>query len=458
MDAIRRQEITAVDLTETFIDRITRVNPKINAYCTPTFDLAREQAKQADQRVKRREKLPPLNGVPTSVKDLMETKGIRTTYGSKIYEHNVPDVTDAAVQRLLDAGIVLLGKTNTPEFGYAGVTENKVFGTTRNPWKLDRTSGGSSGGAAAACAAGLSPLAIGSDGGGSIRHPACFCGVFGIKPQFGRVPSWPRLGIMGETISHHGPITRYVEDAALMLDVIKGPHPLDTVTLPADGISYRDGLKNRYPSLKIGFSLTLGYAKQVDPEVERVTRAAVAKFERVGWTVEEAAIKLKNPEPGFYVWYTSTYAYDLRLKLAQWRDQMMPDLVKLVEAGSASTGFDIFKALIDRRALTAGIASVLDKYDLLVTPTTAIPAFELGRMFPAQINGKNVSPTGWQPFTFPFNVTGHPAATVPSGFSSSGLPIGLQIVGRRFAELTVLQAAKAFEEVAPWQATHPPIA
>ncbi len=447
-----------MDVTETFIDRITRVNPKINAYCTTTFEIAREQAKQADRRVKEGKTLPPLNGVPTSIKDLMATRGIRTTYGSKIYEQNIPDINDVAVQRLLDAGIVMLGKTNVPEFGYAGGgSENKIFGATRNPWNLNRSPAGSSGGAAAACAAGLSPLAIGSDGGGSVRHPACFCGVFGIKPQAGRVPMWPRIGIQGEIVSQYGPITRYVEDAALLLDVIKGPYPLDTATLPADGISYQDGLKTRPKSLKIGFSLNLGYAKQIDIEVEKATRAAVAKFEQVGWTVEEAAIKLKNPEPGFYVWYTSMFAHDLRLKLREWGDQIHPDLAKFVQAGVGTTAFDVFKALLDWRGLNASIASFFEKYDLLVTPTTAVPAFELGLMFPPQINGKNVSPTGWQPFTYIFNATGHPAATVPSGFTTSGLPIGMQIVGPRFAELTVLQAAKAFEEIAPWQDKRPPL-
>ncbi|MFX0102524.1 MAG: amidase, partial [Candidatus Hodarchaeota archaeon] len=339
------QEISSSELVEIIIDRIERVNPIINAICTPTLDLARQLAKKADDRVKKGEKLPPLNGIPTSIKDLMMTKGIRTTYGSKIHENYIPDVNDVAVERLLNAGIVMLGKTNTPEFGYAGVTHNKVFGITKNPWNLEKNPGGSSGGAAAAVASGISPLALGSDGGGSLRHPACFCGVFAIKPSFGRIPVYPTIGMGGETITHYGPIARYVKDAALMLDVMKGPHEADRYTIPAQDINYVDKIDELPDKLKIGYSLNLGYAKVIDPEVERSIRDSVQRFSKMDWGVEEVKLKMRNPETGYYIWYTSMYGYDFKGKVKKWRDEMDPNLVKLVEGGMTGSSLDIFKAL-----------------------------------------------------------------------------------------------------------------
>ena len=230
-DKIKNQELTSLEITETIINRIEDINPKVNAYCTVTFDIAREMAKKSDDAVNKGEKLGLLNGIPTSIKDLMQTKGIRTTYGFKLHENFIPEQDDIAFQRLKEAGCVLLGKTNTPDFGHIALTNNLIFGQTKNPWDLEKNSGGSSGGAAAAVASGLGPLALGSDGGGSIRVPSSLCGVFGFKPTFGRIPRYPLKGVHFWTMDHYGPITRYVRDAALMLDVMKGPSEIDRFSL-----------------------------------------------------------------------------------------------------------------------------------------------------------------------------------------------------------------------------------
>ncbi len=454
-EAIRRQELTSIEITETIIERIEKINPITNAYCTTTFDLARKMAKEADDKVKKGENLGLLNGIPTSIKDLNPVKGIRTTYGSKIFENNIADHDDIAVRRLRKEGCVILGKTNTPEFGFKGVTDNLIFGYSRNPWNLDVTTGGSSGGAASAVVSGLGTLAQGSDGGGSIRHPSSFCGAFGLKPSFGRVPRYPSLFPMDLDLSVVGPIVRHVKDAALMLDAMKGPFEGDKGSLPKDGFRYIDKISEVPEGLKIGYSLDLGYAKAVDPEVEKNILNSVELFENFGWTIEPVKMKLRKAHLAFTTIYTSAYGYNLKSYLKEWEEKMDPDLVRLIKAGLSYDGTSLPKAFDIRAQMYATIYKVFKDYDILITPSTAIPAFKLGSMFPSKINGINVSPTAWMPFSFPFNMTGHPAASIPSGWSSNGLPIGMQIIGNRFDELTVLQVSKAFEEVAPWQDKRP---
>lgn len=456
LQKIKSQEASSLEITEKYIERIEKINPLINAYCTKTFDLARKMAKEADNKIRNNKKVGGLVGLPISIKDLNYTKGIRTTFGSKIFEHCIPEEDGIVVKRLKEAGCVILGKTNTPEFGHAGSTHNLVFGETKNPWDLNKTSGGSSGGAAAGIAAGLSVLALGSDGGGSIRIPSCFCGVFGIKPNLGRVPTYPlKNNDKPSILSCNGPIVRYVKDAALMLDVIKGYYPKDILALPNDDIKYLDQIEQYPKKLKIGYSLNLGHAKQVDSEVEKNVLSAINKFEQMNWEIEEFKVKLRRPEFTFNVIYTVGYANGLKSYLAKWKDKMEPDLIKMIEAGLTYTGVDIEKAMRKRYDLFLKVQQLFQEYDILITPTTAVPAFNLGIMGPTQINGKKVSPTGWTPFSFPFNLTGHPAASVPCGWSNEGLPIGMQIVGKRFDELSVLQVSKAFEELSPWQEKNP---
>ncbi len=452
---IEDQEISSQEITDIIIERIEQINPIINAYCTPTFKLAREMAKEADERVRKNEKIPPLNGIPTSIKDLMSVKGVRTTKGSRIFENFIPDHDAIAVKRLRSAGCVILGKTNTPEFGFKGVTDNQIFGVTYNPWNLERTSGGSSGGAAASVASGMGPLAQGSDGGGSIRHPACFCGIYGLKPTFGRVPRDSGTFKIDVGISVIGPIVRYVSDAALMLDIMKGPSESDRSSLPEENVSYFENINDQPRKLKIGYSLDLGFAKIIDPEVEKAVLHSVSKFEKFGWNVEEAKFKGIDPSRAFSAHWIAELGYNFKPYLDEWKDKIDPMLVTWAKAGLQLKASILPLAMKTRTEFYESVYETFKDYDLLVTPTTACPAFELGIAAPTEINGIGISPTGWQPFTFPFNFTGHPAASIPCGWTSDNLPIGMQIVGKRFQELLILQVSKAFEDIAPWQGKRP---
>ena len=454
-EKIANQELTSLEITETIIERIEKINPIINAYCTPTFDLAREMAEKADERVKKKGKLPLLNGIPTSIKDLVPVKGVRTTYGSRIYEHNIPEEDALVVTRLKDAGCVIMGKTNTPEFGYKGVTDNLIFGVTPNPWNLEKTAGGSSGGAAASVVCGMGPLAQGSDGGGSIRHPACFCGAYGLKPSFGRVAIYPRTFHSGQTLSVIGPIVRYVSDAALMLDAMKGPFEGDKHSLPEDNIKYSDHINEKPDKLKIGYTTDLGYAKVIDNEVEKAFTKSVHKFESFGWEVEEAKFKEFDPSIAFSTMWLIMFGYELKPYLEEWKGKIEPGLELWVKAGLQYPASSLPNAMSIRSQFYQSIFEDFKDYDILLTPSTAVPAFRSDKPYPSQINGINVSPTAWQAFTFPFNLTGHPAATIPCGWTKNNLPIGLQIVGKRFQELLILQVSKAFEEIAPWQDKRP---
>ena len=462
---IKNQEISSEEITEIIIERIEKINPIINAYCTPTFELARDTAKKADKAVKDGEKLGLLHGIPTSIKDETETKGIRTTYGSFLFEKNVPRNDETLVKRMRDAGIVLLGKTNTPAFGYKGETDNLIFGVTKNPWNLGRTTGGSSGGAAGAVASGLGPIGIGSDGGGSIRIPSCFCGLYGLKSTFGRVPQsgMKLMGYLG-TFAHKGPLVRYVKDAALVLDVIAGQDDSDRYSVPKPHYSYLEKLDEKPNKLKIGYSLDLGFAEALDPEVEKSVLNGIQKFEEFGWSIEKSRIRLRNPESTFETIWESGFAYILGPYLELAKEKMDPSLVHMIKLGLTFSTKDIKIAEIQREMIYEEICKIFRKVDILITPTLACPAFELGKSLIVEegtmktdivIDGKKVTFTGWFPFTYPFNASGHPAASIPCGWSSDGLPIGMQIVGKRFDELTVLQVSKAFEDIAPWQDKKP---
>ncbi len=459
LDKIKTQELTSEEITETLIERIEKINPIINAYCTPTLDLAREMAKKADVSVKQGEKLGPLHGIPTSIKDLMQTKGIRTTYGSKLYEDFIPEQDDIAVQRLKAAGCVILGKTNTPDFGHVAITINKIFGETKNPWDIEKNSGGSSGGAASAVAVGIGPLALGSDGGGSIRIPSSCCGVFGLKTTYGRIPSYPRIGIAFKSMDHYGPIVNYVKDAALMLNVMKGYHPADNNSFPNDNIDYVKIIEDKPKKLRIGYSLSLGFFKSLEEEVANNILKRVQMFDKFGWDVEEAKIKVRNPELSFKTLVATGFAYDLQKAYNKRIEDLGPDLVSIIRFGLDSSILNLGKAIENRNRVYEVFHQYFKNYDLLVTPTTPCPAFkvkqtESGTIFPS-INKKALNLVSWMAYTYPFNMNGLPAASIPSGWTSSGLPIGLQIIGKRYDEKTVLQVSKAFEEIAPWQDKRP---
>jgi Asp-tRNA(Asn)/Glu-tRNA(Gln) amidotransferase A subunit family amidase len=451
---IRERAVSPVEVVDAVLARIAQVNPRINAYCTIAHEEARDAALAAEVSVMSGEPLPPLHGVPVSVKDLVFTRHLRTTSGSRLYADHLPEEDAVCVERLKGAGAILLGKTNTPEFGHKGVTDNRLFGPTRNPWRLEMTAGGSSGGAGAAVAAGLGPLAVGTDSGGSIRLPASFCGIYGLKPSFGRVPSGP--GLPGwETLSCTGPMTRTVRDAALMLDVMAGPDDRDRHSLPAgSGGSYLDACDAGIEGWSVGWSGDLGYG-HVDPEVTALCEEAAARFESLGCHVEVVMPTWDNPEETFRTLAAAELWSVWGGRLAEAGGEMERSLAALLRFGESITAEQYLRATAQREQLWTDVQRFLARFDLLITPTVAVPPFPLASGFPREIGGAPLSPLGWMPFTFPFNLTGQPAASVPVGFTSAGLPVGLQLVGRRHADRAVLAASAALEAAAPWHAPRP---
>ncbi len=450
--AIRQKKLSPVEIVDALLERIEALNPKINAYVTLTAQSARREARRAEQAVMKKAPLGPLHGVPYSIKDLTITKGVRTMRGSKIYETFVPDEDPPLVERLRAAGGIMLGKTATPEFGWKGVTDSAVSGITRNPWNLGRTPGGSSGGASASVAAGMGPLAQGSDGGGSIRIPSGLTGIFGIKPSFGRVPVYPMSS--HDALSHAGPMTRTVGDAALMLSVMAGPHEADRTSLEAPPENYVGLLNRGVKGLRVAWSPDLGYAV-VDPEVKKIAAAAAKSFTELGCKVEEVNPKFGDPTSLFEVFWQAGSAGGLGPYLKRWEKKMEPMLVEVVRQGLKLSAVDLIQAQLARHEFWTKVRRFFEKYDLLLTPSLAVTAFAVGKLKPPSVKGRRVGWLNWTPFTYPFNLTHNPAASVPAGFSKEGLPVGLQIVGRRFADLTVLQAARAFEQARPWAHIRP---
>jgi len=454
--AIRSRKLSPVEVTQAILQRIERLNPHLNAYLTVDGEGAMQAALRAEQAVVDGAELGPLHGVPVSVKDLVCTRGLRTTFGSLLHRDYVPDHDAGAVERLRAAGAIILGKTNTPEFGLMGSTENRLGEPCRNPWNRERTSGGSSGGAGSAVAAGLGPLALGTDGGGSIRIPSGFCGVFGLKPTFGRVPHHSDFGGWG-TLSVTGPIARTVADAALMLDVMVGPHPEDPYSLPAPRRPFRQAMKGDLHGLRAAWSSDLGYGA-VDPEVRRMAEEAARRFADFGCTVEEDHPGIEDPlTSGVFVNLAATYtAGELEGVSAEQETLLTEYAVAFRDYGQRVTGLQVVQANRGRFVMWTRLRDFFRRYDLLLTPTLSVPAFPIGQE-PSVIDGRPVLPFGWSPFTPPFNLDGQPAASVPCGWSADGLPIGLQIVGRPFEEATVLRAAAAFEAAQPWQQRRPPL-
>jgi len=453
---IRLARVSPVEVIEAVLARIERVNPAINAFCTVAAEAARAQARLAEAAVTRGEVLGPLHGVPISFKDLTATAGIRTTFGSRIWEHHIPKADAPVVERARRAGAILLGKTNTPELGCKGVTDNRIFGVTRNPWNLGRTPGGSSGGAAAALAAGLGPLAEGSDLAGSIRQPAACCGVVGLKPTIGRVPRYPSAN--GWTsFSCVGPMARTVRDAALLLSVMAGPDERDPMSLPLGSENFARAAEGGIAGLRVAFSPDLGYAP-VDPEIRALCGAAARRFTELGCAVDASDPGFDDPETLFLDLTAPFRAAADQQHLAQWKAEMDPILVDRIERASGMSAVDYERAQHRRTAMWHIVRDFFDRFDLLLTPVTAVPPIRLDIQYPREIAGRRVSsPIAWFPFTYPFAMMGMPAISVPCGFTGDGLPVGLQIVGRRLADATVLRAAAAFEAIAPWSDRRPPL-
>ena len=453
-------EVSCVELTGLFIQRIkNQPRPqRIPGVCRMRPMAA---AHRAQELVQAGEEVGPLHGIPVSIKDLELTSGITTTLGSAMFRDRVPDMDSVVVERVKAAGAIILGKTNTPEFGLSGTTENKLGDACRNPWDPSRTPGGSSGGAAAALAAGLCTLATGSDGGGSIRIPASFSGLFGIKPSQGRVPRYGGYGFPAANhFSQSGPMSRSVADTALLLQVLAGPDPRDPVSMRETVPDFSADLAGGVEGWRIAWSPDLGYAG-VDPEVVRVTEMAARVFEEMGAVVEAPNLVIDDPFQAFWdVFSTASYTSYGHL-LEEHRDDFTYYGLRAFDHGSVVSGADLSRALLRVDQLRRQLEFLFDEYDLLLTPTMAVPAFPIEQR-PSIIGGKEVDPFwGYLPFTFPINMTGQTAASIPCGFSedpaSAGMPIGLHLVGPRGAEARVLRASAAFERARPWADKRPQV-
>jgi aspartyl-tRNA(Asn)/glutamyl-tRNA(Gln) amidotransferase subunit A len=451
---IRAKKLSPVELTQAVLDRIGRVNPTINAFVTVTAEHAIAAARRAEQAVMKGEPLGPLHGLPFSVKDLALTKGVPTKFGSHIFANRIGEVDAPYVRRLHEAGGVMIGKTTSPEFGWKALSDSPLTGATRNPWNLDMTAGGSSAGAGAAAAAGIGPLHQGSDGAGSIRIPSAFCGIVGIKANYGRVPLWPVSN--NDYATHAGPMTRTVADAALMLGVMAGADDADMSCLDAPVPDYLGQLERGVRGLRIAFSPDLGTLR-VDPEVATVVADAALAFESLGARVEVVKPGFADTHDMIRLIWGAHYIGNYGQFLDEWRSRMDPGLVACMEEARRWTAQEYVAMRGRKIAYWDSVRPLFERYDLLLTPTISVAAFEVGRLNPAGWPQHAWDWFPWASFSYPFNFTGQPAATVPAGFTPAGLPVGLQIVGRRLAEVTVLQAARAFETARPWADRRPSV-
>jgi amidase len=455
----RTRKVSPLEVMQAVLARIDAVNPRVNAYVTLVRESALAEAKKATAGLARRSAaLGPLHGVPVSIKDLTPTKGIRTTWGSKIFEHHVPEADALYVERLKRAGAIVVGKTNTPEFGAGGNTFNAVFGVTRNPWNTALTCGGSSGGAAVALATGMGPLAQGSDLGGSLRTPAAFCGVVGFRTSPGLIPVYPsELG--WDSLSVTGPMARTVSDVALMLSTMAGPDDRAPLSYEVDPRRFTAAV-NR-PSIKgwkVAWTPDLAGMIPVDQEVAAVAEQATRVFRSLGARVEHACPDFR--EANEIVLATRGLGMVARHadKLAQWESVMQKGLVWNIKQGLSLTPEQIGNGEKLRTRLWHRVREFMETRDLLILPTVAVPPFPVEQPYPTEINGKPLDNyTQWFFLTYGITLTSLPAISVPCGFTRSGLPVGLQIVGRRRQEAAVLQAAAAFEAAAPWAGHIPPV-
>jgi aspartyl-tRNA(Asn)/glutamyl-tRNA(Gln) amidotransferase subunit A len=439
-------EASPLEATRAVLARIDRLNPTLRAYSFVAADDALAAAKLSEGRWLRGEPCGPLEGVPASIKDLILTRGMPTLRGSRTVDPQQPWEMDApAAARLREAGAVLIGKTTTPEFGCKGETNSPLTGITRNPWNPSKTSGGSSGGTASAVAAGMGPISVGTDGAGSVRIPASFCGNVGLKPSFGRVPAYP-LSPFG-TVAHLGPHTMSVPDAALMLTVLAQPDARDWTSLPPDARDYSIGLDDGIRGLRVAWSPTLGYARNVDPEVAAACARAVQRLLELGAHVEAIDPGIEDPlEITCGLWFVGAWTLWNTLT-AQQQAVTDPDFAAEALLGARFSALDVQRLILRRGVLGSHLSQFMQRFDLLITPTVAVPAFE------ARAAGEGAMTSeaflGWTPFSYPFNLTQQPACTVPCGLTAAGLPIGLQFVGPMFADALVLRAARAYESLRP---------
>lgn len=442
----RSKQASPVEATQAALARIDKLDRTLTAFCLVAADEALASARASEARWLRGEPAGPLDGVPTAIKDLILAKGWPTLRGSHTVKADQPWDTDApSTARLREAGAVLLGKTTTPEFGCKGETNSPRSGITRNPWNPAKTPGGSSGGTAAAVAAGMVPIGVGTDGAGSVRIPAAFCGNVGLKPSFGRVPAYP-LSPFG-TVAHIGPHAMSVADVALMMNVMKQPDARDWTALPPDPRDYGVGLEDGVRGLRIAWSPSLGYVKNVHPEVASAVEAGVRRLADLGAHVEAVDPGFENPlEITTGLWFVGAWTLWNTLTPEQ-QAQTDPDFAGEARLGAALSALDVQRLALRRGTLGSLMRQFMQRYDLLVTPSVAVPAFDARPAGHTPIDAEAM--LGWTPFSYPFNLTQQPAISLPCGLTRDGLPIGLQIVGPMFGDALVLRAARAFESACP---------
>jgi aspartyl-tRNA(Asn)/glutamyl-tRNA(Gln) amidotransferase subunit A len=454
---IRNREIKAAELMEATIRRIEQTNPKLNAFCALRADDALADARALDARIARREDIGPLAGLPLGVKDLEDAAGLVTTFGCKPFKNNLAKSDSIQVERLKAAGAIVIGKTNAPEWGYTAFTKNLLFGVTRNPWNLERTPGGSSGGSSAAISGGVVPIVTGSDGGGSVRIPACFTGCYGLKTSYGRIPHNMALGMQQwNDTSVHGPITRTVRDAAIFMDAVVGYHPHDQDSLPHPGISYAATLDQLPKKLRIAFHPDFGQLVQRD--VAREIAKAAAVFKDLGHDVTT----IDDPVPDTGRAWMQVGASQGYASLYEYFEKYHDDFGRAFIAGSEGAPRVTWKhygaAYRRRHEFNEWCQRVFERFDLLLCPVLPIEAFPAKGPMPTEINGQPLKDAlGAVVFTYPFNLSGHPGASVRAGLTDAGLPCGLQIVAERHRDDLVLQASHAYEQARPWNNKWPQI-
>jgi len=454
---IARRDVSVTEVVRAHLDQIERVNPAVNAIVTLTAERALEEARVKDDALARGERPGPLFGLPVVHKDLVPTRGIRTTYGSPIYRDHVPDVDGLIVERLRAAGAVTLGKSNTPEFGAGSQTFNEVFGRTLNPYDPSKTCGGSSGGAAVALACGMVPIADGSDMGGSLRNPAAFCNVVGLRSAPGRVPVWPAVSAW-MPFSVQGPMARTVADVALLLSAIAGPDPRSPIAIRESGERFRAPLGRDFKGVRVAWSRDLG-GLPIDARVRNVLDGQRKTFETLGCIVEDGEPAFTEAREIFQIWRAVAFAAKYGPLVARHRHQMKDTVIWNIEQAGKLSARDIGEAETKRTELYHRVRAFMEQHEFLLLPTTQVPPFDVTQPYVTEIEGVRL-PTyiDWMRACSDITVTGLPAISVPAGFTPEGLPVGLQIVGRHQDEWGVLQLAHAFEEATGFGRRRPSLA
>lgn len=453
---VRERRISPVDLVHAALAAITLTDPHINAWCDVYADDALAEAALLEAEASSGKLRGQLHGVPIGVKDLFLAKGRRTRRGCRLYENAPPSAeTSPVVQRMRDAGSIMVGKNTTPDSGWKASSNSPVYGVTRNPWDVTRTAGGSSSGSAAAVAAGTVPISLGSDGGGSLRIPAAFCGVFSLKPSLGRVPTYPLSP--SEHLSHAGVMTVTVADSALALDVLKGPHPLDPYSLPEEGLSYLAALDRAHAPLRCAMLPTL-FGAPVSADIAQCVQSAFARIAAMpGIDTVNASLEWDDPITVFERLWAARGAERVSLNAPD-KALLDPGLARLVERARDLSLVNHLRALQDRAAFCRKVGASFAQFDLLLVPMVPIAPFAAERDGPPEMDeGQPVPWAHWTPFSYPFNITGQPAASVPCGWTPGGLPVGLQVIGNRFEDAKVLQFCAAWERNFDWRSRRPPV-